>query len=455
MDRQKAAVTLRHSGIFCRMKFPDKKNSLILFPAAVLLLIPVILLETHLLRNTGGNISFPLDSSFLNISTAKTLAFYKVWGVSKYTFQPATASLLYPFVLALVFFITGAHLIIPVILNVLMAMFFLYTLQQALDRRQFKPLAQVTILVSATLVTTLPLLVVSGTESVLQLLICFLFIETLATTLQDNKDKLSPRVYQYGMLAVATRYEDILLIALACILLASIHRRREALKLAAIAIAPILVFGVISLIKGSYFLPTPMIMAPYPLYLVILTLAAFLASLLLVRKYHRPYALLLVTIPFLFNNTISLSHFERDSVRIYEQQFPVAAFVHRYYRMGTIGTNDVAALSYFSDGRKVDYTGSTSPDIARSKRENSWNPAMADSLSRKNGVWTAILSDSLFDEGVPSRWFRIASWDIPDTRPGATKTFTFYSVYRWDSVLQRHLHDFQPLLPTDISVRYY
>lgn len=460
------------------MKFPDRKQSLILLAASIALLIPVIGLETQLLHNTGGTCSYPLSSSFLNISTAKTLAFYKVWGVSKYTFQSATTSLLYPIVLAVVFFITGAHLIIPVIVNTVLAIAFLYLLQVALIRRQVRPLTQLTILLLTILVTALPLLAVSGTETVLQLLLCFLFIETLTTALQRNPSQLPPRVYVYAMLAVATSYASLLLIALASIFLASRPRQprqipqQQALKLAALAASPIIAFGILSLIKGSYFLPTPLVMGSYPFYLVALTLAAFGAGLLLIRRYHRstgssgagnampisrlPFTLLAVmALPFLLQNASSLAHFQRDSLRIYEQQFPVAAFVHRYYRTGTIGANDVAALAWFTDGRKVDFTGATSADIARSKRDNSWNAIMADSLSRKNGVSTAILSDSLFDEGLPSRWYKIASWDIPDTRPGATRTFTFYSVYRWDSVLQRRLHDYQPLLPARIAVRYF
>jgi len=417
------------------MQLLKGRNLIISAIAFITLLIPVILLETHLLRHTGGTVSFPLDSSFLNISVAKNLAFYKVWGVSKYTFQPATSSLLYPFVLALIFFITGAHLVIPVILNAVLAILFLYSLQQALIRLQVKPLIQGAILPLVILVTALPLLVVSGTESVLQLLLCFLFIETLATAPQSNK------VYQYGLLVVATRYEDILLILLTCILLLPMQRR-QALQLAAFAIAPIFVFGAISLTKDNYFLPTPMIMAPYPPYLVTLTLVAFLAAfLLLLRKHRQPYVLLPLAIPLLFNNILSLSHFERDSVRIYEQQYPIAAFVHRYYKRGTIGANNVAALTYFSEGRKVNYTGATGPDI--------------DSLTLKNGVSTAILSDSLFETGISTKWYKIASWNVPDTRPGATRTFTFYSIHSFDSLLQHRLRDFQPLLPTGISVRYY
>lgn len=438
------------------MHFPRGKNLIILVVALFALALPIILIEINLLQYTKGDIAFPLDDAYLNASVARNLAFYKVWGLSKWNFQPASASLLYPLLLSVIFFILGSHLVIPLILNTLLAILFLYQLQRALLRRKAASATQLIVLLVVTAILPLPLLVVSGTESVLQLLLCFLFMETLMKALENDKSSLPRQVYQYPLLAVATRYEDLLLILLACFLLASTHRRRQALKLAAFATAPIIVFGVISSIKGSYFLPTPLVTGSHPIYLVLLTISVFAVSLLLIRQYRRPIiAAAILALPFILQNVLALSHFDRDSIRIYEQQYPIAAFVHRYYQRGTIGANDVAALTYFSEGRKLDYTGATSIDIAQSRRENSWNSAMADSLTRKNGVVTAILSDSLFDEGPPSKWYRIASWDIPDAHPGATRTFTFYSIYRWDSTLQRRLHDYQPLLPTRIAVHYY
>src|SRR5260370_41033962 len=106
------------------MHLPRGKNLIILAAAIAALITSVILLETSLLRHTGGNIVFPLDAAWLDISVAKNLAYYKVWGVSKYTFESASGSLLYPVALATIFFITGAHLIIPTLCNGLAACFF-------------------------------------------------------------------------------------------------------------------------------------------------------------------------------------------------------------------------------------------------------------------------------------------------------------------------------------------
>jgi hypothetical protein len=440
-----------------------RKNGLILTIALLALLIPIFLLEQSVLHHTDGNIVFPLDNAFVDITVARNLSFYQVWGISKYAFQPAAASLLYPVLLALIFFITGAHLIIPVILNTLAAITLLFTLQQALIRRNVKPIFQLTTLLLVILLIPLPLLVVSGMSYTLQLLFGFLFIESLAQALNNNPNPLPRSVYLYAFLAVAARYEDILLIALACLLLVFLRRKIEALKLAGISLLPIVLFGTISVIKGSYFLPTPLILGPYPAYLLVLVLAALTTSVILIRQHRKiginRLSLSLITImaiPFAVHNGAMLHDFQQDSIRIYQQQYPMAAFVHRYYHRSTIGVNDIGAVAWFSEGRKLDYNGIASTDIAKSKKERSWGPIMADSLSRKDGVQAAIVSDPWFSPQRFPRWFKVASWKLPDTQFSHGEVLTFYAVNKWDTTwLQKRLHEFEPQLPAGIAVHYY
>src|SRR5579859_2145251 len=239
--------------MYCTMQLPQGRNLIVLLTAIVALVVPVILLENSVLRHTAGNIVFPLDNAFVDITVARNLAFYQVWGVSKYAFQSASSSLLYPVLLAPVFFIIGSHLIIPIILNGLAALVFLFVLQRALIRRGIRPAVQLVILLSVIFLAPLPLLVVSGMGYTLQLLFCFLFMEALATAIASGETAtasgeattasgevaaasretataskavgLPRRVYVYGVLMVAARYEDVVLLALACLLLILVHRR--------------------------------------------------------------------------------------------------------------------------------------------------------------------------------------------------------------------------------------
>lgn len=468
------------------MKLPRGKNLIVFLTAIVAVAVPVILLEHSVLQNTDGNIAFPLDNAFLDISVARNLAFYKVWGVSKYAFQSASSSLLYPIALAVVFFIAGAHLVIPVIFNGAAAICFLYFLQQALIRRGLQAPTQLVVLLLVTFLAPLPLLVVSGMGYTLQLLCCFLFMEALAEAIQQGAailagnqpgtgdlpgaSNLPRRVYIYGALAVAARYEDLVLVALACLLLAALHRRGQALKLAAISLSPAILFGIISLLKGSYFLPNSLLLGPYPGFAVVLAACAGVIGTILIRQYgklsagrralsiHRlSFALLSVlALPFIARNIAILRHFESDSIRVYKQQYPIAAFVHRYYYRSPVGVNDIGAVAWFSEGRKLDFTGVASGDVTKSRKQHSWGPAMADSLSRLGGIRAAIVSDPWFSAEQFPRWNKVASWKLPDSGSSAGKTLTFYVIEQYDTTwLRRNLHEYEQLLPSGVAVKYY
>ena len=468
------------------MHLPRGSNLIILVIALLALIIPVILLEQSLLHHTDGHIVFPLDNAFVDITVGRNLAFYQVWGVSKYAFQSASSSLLYPVALAPIFFLIGQHLIIPILINGLAAIFFLTSLQQALIRRHIRPAGQLGILLLIVFLTPLPLLVVSGTSYTLQLLFSLLFLESLAVAIRHNKARLPrpiypppphqgisplPRsVYLYGILMIAARYEDAILLLLACLLLLALRRPAQAAKLALISLSPVAVFGAISKLKGSNFLPNSLFLGPYSPYTIGLLLLSLLAGALLIAQYGRlataqkpvnPYHLTLTlmtlaALPFITRNITVLRHFQEDSVRIYQQEYPLAAFVHRYYRRANVGVNDIGAVAFFSDGRKLDFTGIASADVARHRSDHSWNPQWADSLSRKNNINTVMVSDPWFSIEQFPRWGKVASWRLPDSEHSKGRTYSFYVTNQRDtSWILRCLRDYQQALPPSVEVRYY
>ena len=461
------AARVRTTRKYLRSPLPAGKPLLAFITAIFVLLVPVLLLEAPVLRHSHGNLVFPSDNAFLNICVGRTLAFYQVWGLSKYAFQSASSSLLYPLVLAPVFFIAGEHLLIPLLVNFLAAAWFLLALQKSLIRYGFSPLQQLTALLSAIVLTMLPLLIVSGMEYALQLLFVFLFLEALVEGTSYR------RIYMYGLLAVATRYEDMIIIGLACILMGIQKGWKPALTVFAVSVAPVILFGLLSLSKHSYFLPNALLIGPYPTYALALAAIAIAAACLLLIRFHRlspPQRttllprltlglLVLLILPFSARNLGGLGHFQRDCIRIYDQQFPMAGFVHLYYYKRPVGINLPGAVSYFSEGRKLDFTGAASTDVVRSKRDRLWTGLFADSLSRKDGIRVAIVADPWFpQQQLPDTWDKIASWDIPGDgpSPGGARTVSFYAINKYDTtLLRRNLHAYQHLLPSGIAVHYY
>ena len=461
---------LRYSSRPSLLPLSSGKTLAVFAAAVLLLLIPVVLIELPVLAHTHGSVLFPQDTAFVDITVARNLAFYKVWGLSKYAFQSASSSLLYPLVLAPVFFIFGAHLVVPLVVNFFAALGFLFVLQRALIRFGVGALRQLLILVAAMGLTVLPLLVVSGLEYTLQLLCVILFLEAVAVAITAGA--VLPRAaYIYAVLAVAARYEDLLIIAVACVLVGLLKGWKPALKLALIAVSPVVLFGCVSLFKASYFFPNSLLLGPYPAPSLGLAIPVLAALALLLWRYSRlspskrlettpRLALLtlgLLLLPFGARNLDGLTHFQRDCDRIYDQQYLTARFVHRYYFKWGIGINDPGVVSWFSEGRKLDFTGVASADVTRCKKEHRWSPVWADSLSRKMGVGTAIVSDPWFRPDQLPMWNKIASWKIPDNgaTPGAGEVF-FYAINKYDTArLRKSLHEYQPLLPAGVAVRYY
>ena len=237
----------------------------ILIMAIAAMLIPIIVIENNVLQHTQGNVTYPRDNVFVNLTVARNLAFNEVWGITKYSFQFASSSPLYTILLALVYFIAGSSLVIPLIINGLAAIFLLFMVQRWLIRRGLPPGGQLLILLLVIILAPLPLLVISGTEHTLQLLLSFLFISTfaeaaIANPSQKATTKLSRWVYIYGALMLLSGYECSVIALVACGFLLWRHQRSQAAKLAAAAFLPILLLGLLSISKGGYFLPNPLLL---------------------------------------------------------------------------------------------------------------------------------------------------------------------------------------------------
>jgi hypothetical protein len=98
-------------------------------------------------------------------------------------------------------------------------------------------------------------------EHVLQTLFSFLFLSSFSDWLDASdedhgkKQVLSWQVLLFAMLMVTVRYENLFLLAGAGVALLVNKRFFEAIKLGLIASLPLIIFGIYSISKGSYFFP--------------------------------------------------------------------------------------------------------------------------------------------------------------------------------------------------------
>jgi hypothetical protein len=438
----------------------------VLYIAIAALLLPVFLLGLHLLQTTGGVFSLPHDKAFLQLSTAKTLAFQHIWGIGRYDFASASPSLLYPVVLAVTFFICGAYLAIVPIINTVIAIILLAAIQQWLAKRAIRPATQLLILLAVIALTPLPVMVIYGMERTLLLLLSFLFVSRLSD--EWTMPEFSRRTLIYGALMVATRYDGVFLIAGISLLL--IYRRKwlEAFELALWSLLPILVFGITALFKGSYFLPNVFLLEPAGSqfsYDWLIGCGIAVAVPLLQPLINKPYTrtagwtAMTVMLSFAFillaRNLYAYRDTDRASIRISRQEYPVARFLRRYYNTSTFASDDVGVMSYFVEGRFLDLSGRASNKVARSKSDHFYSPWVVGQLTREDGILFTIVSDR-YTNFIPEDLVRTASWKMPASDLTSEKVFTFYA--RDTTIardLTRRLKEHAAFLPPGVSVRYF
>jgi len=204
------------------------------------------------------------------MSIAKNLALHHNWGISSNQFQSASSSILYTLILSALFKIFSVNTLIPFIVNLIAGIILLYVIQQRLHKENISAVAQLFILLAVIFFTPLPALIISGMEHTLQCLFSFLFIfhfSDYINSLQNNtieKKALPKSLFFYGMIVCTLRYESLFIIAIACCVLLYYKKIIPAFLLGLISVLPLIIFGIFSVIKGSYFLPNSVLLKASP-----------------------------------------------------------------------------------------------------------------------------------------------------------------------------------------------
>jgi hypothetical protein len=432
---------------------------LILFAAIVALFIPIVWIEYDVLIQTHGTIAYPLDDAFINLTLAKNLAFEHVWGITRYSFSSVSTSLLYPFLLAILYLVTGASVIVPLLVNIIAASWFLVALHRWLIRQQIRPINQLLILLAVIYLTPLSSLVISGMEYPLELLSTFLFVSTFI----DQTTQPTWKTYIYAILMLTASYETLPILLVACIFLVTRRHWWDAVKLLFIGVLPLYLFGLLSITRHNYFVPTPLILTwvfhPFAVshyYLGVLIGAAIAIVTPFLLKDHNKWLIypipIVIALPLLARSIASFRHTASDCIDVYTEQYQTAKFVYAYYYQDPVASTDLGAISFWSTDqtRIVDLAGLFDLDVLNRKWIHNWTPASADSLSERMNANVAILHHSWSDADVEPYWYRIATWQLPGD------SVSFYSIdRRYIEKLRTNMHAFEPKLPPSVTVHYF
>jgi hypothetical protein len=240
-----------------KLNYTKTDISVLIFGLLVLF-VPLMMIVFSVLRYTGGVFMYPLDDAFIHLEIAHHLSTEGVWGINNNEFGSASSSLLYTLILTVFRFFSESTLI-PFIVNCIAGVLTVISVQRWLSKQGMNGLSQVFILSTALFLTPLLTMIMSGMEHTIQCLLSFLFIfhfsGWLEEYLADRKKKLPFSIILIGALLALVRYEGLFLIGIAGLLLLYYRNFRDAFILGFAALLPVILFGIYSLSKGSYFLP--------------------------------------------------------------------------------------------------------------------------------------------------------------------------------------------------------
>ncbi len=260
----------------------------ILLAAFLATFLPVLFIELGVLKITKAVFMYPLDDVFIHMEIASHLASEGTWGINHNAFGSASSSPLYTLLLAGCFLLFSTNTLVPFIINCVAAAALLVVLHRALISMQLGAKAHLCCMLAIVFFTPLPILVVSGMEHTLQCLFVFLFLQRFSTWVTgevtpgaEGKPGVPVEIFFYAALVTFIRYEGLFLIAAACLVLLWRKKILFSFQLGLVAAAPLIVFGLISLAKGSYPLPNSLLVKSDSIVFTLSGLAHFASTVLI------------------------------------------------------------------------------------------------------------------------------------------------------------------------------
>jgi hypothetical protein len=199
-----------------------------------------------------GTFTFPLDDTYIAMALSKNFALHGVWGLNPSGFQSATSSPSIIFVMGAAFRIFGLSEWVPLALSLAFGLCALVAARRLLAGEPL--LTQAIALAAVVFFAPLHVIGILGMEHALHILLTFVFLQAFSTEYARG------RFPSWGLLLitaamVSTRYEGLFFATGAGLLLLLQKRLGAAIALGAAAAAPVVTYGIVSVLHGCYWLP--------------------------------------------------------------------------------------------------------------------------------------------------------------------------------------------------------
>ena len=210
----------------------------------------------------------------------------------------------------------------------------------------------------------------------------------------------------------------------------------------------------------------------YEAYLVVLGLVAITVAALdqtafpVRLSWHAvPYYVMLAVLGFLLLRPLtdrglrSLGQIPRATTNIYEQQYQMGLFLHRYYPGIAVAANDVGAIDYLADIHVVDLWGLGNADIARKTVNGTYTVQDVIAITQAANVKIAIVYSPLYpltgsphENLIPATWQRVRVWTVENRLVLGDTSVIFYAVDpAVANQLRANLKQFAPELPATVK----
>jgi hypothetical protein len=208
-----------------------------------------------------GEFIYPLDDAYIHMALARNLADDGVLSINKSGFESASSSILYTLILSACFKLFGHHVFYNLIINGLAGFGIVYQFGRYMKR--YAP--EVPMWFALTILafsTNWVLIILQGMEHPLHLFFCLCLWLELAKwqALAWVKSHNTTKIALYLALACATRFETIFIAGLLFVLLSYFKLYQKAFAIALLGLSPIIVFGLISIYNGGFFLPNSVLL---------------------------------------------------------------------------------------------------------------------------------------------------------------------------------------------------
>ena len=176
---------------------------------------------------------------------------------------------------------------------------------------------------------------------------------------------------------------------------------------------------------------------------------------------HRKYKMLstavltlLVAYFLVHRGTEALMYIPTATKNIFEQQYQMGLFLHKYYDGQCVVANDVGAINFLADIKCLDLLGLASMEVAEMYRDEKFSPENIAKLAREKDAKIAIVYAEWFDKygGLPKNWQFAGQWKIFDNIVCGEDVVSFFAVGEDRKKLRKNLNDYIKDLPEDVNV---